>query len=102
MYLNCCRGGAADAEKVPVGRLSSLTEALAHAGVPEELSFIWPISDRDSKELAVQFYDSFVSDYDAVQALYRARKRLDRNKRLWAAPILIQQITPGNSPDGTE
>jgi hypothetical protein len=91
VYLSCC-GGAAG----PGQLLSSWRKTLCHevlkAGVPEVAAYVWPVNDGRSVPFTKDFYESFMSDFDAPAAMFEARRACEENNPLWAASVLITQV----------
>ena len=79
-----------------IQQFENIAQAIVEARVPEVIGFIWPVQDVESKFLATRFYNGFLKRFDASQALYQARMSFDEEARIWAAPVLIQQLDTRN------
>lgn len=99
VYLSSCRGVATEAPELDntVRHFENIAQATVEAHVPEVVSFVWPIEDRQSRTLARRFYRRFLEGFDASLALYHARVSFEEENRIWAAPVLIQQSDTNKS-----
>ncbi len=97
VYLSSCRSASSSESELSstIRYFESLGQAVIEAGVPELISFIWPIEDKHSKVLASRFYNKYLRSFDSMRALYEARRTFDEENRIWAAPILIKQEDSG-------
>jgi len=94
VYLSTCRGAATEVPELDsaVRCFENIAQAVVEAYVPEAIGFVWPIDDSQSRVLAARFYPQFLESLDANLALYQARTLVEEEKRIWAAPVLIQQL----------
>jgi hypothetical protein len=94
VYLSTCRGAATEVPELgtAIRCFENIAQAVVEAHVPEVIGFVWPIYDSQSRILAARFYRQFLESIDANLALYQARTLFEEEKRIWAAPVLIQQL----------
>jgi hypothetical protein len=95
VYLSCCGGAAAPLaqEQLPVWQQSLCREVL-EAGVPEVAAYFWPVSDERSVSFTRRFYEEFLREFDAPQAMFLARRSCEIGNPLWAGSVIIRQSTP--------
>jgi CHAT domain-containing protein len=92
VYLSCCEGAAHPlTAKDVAGWSQSLCKEVLEAGVPEVVSYVWPVSDAGSVWFTREFYERFVHDFDAAAAVHQARRASPRDDPLWATAVLVQQ-----------
>jgi hypothetical protein len=91
LFLSCCRGGS-------TGFLSQAARQM----VPTTLGYRWEVDDGQAREFAMDFYAalfdparrSFQSvEYAFVEARSAAFRR-QANGAVWAAPVLMTQLSP--------
>jgi len=94
VYLSTCRGAATEVPELSsaVQYFENIAQAVVEAYVPEVIGFVWPIDDSQSRILVARFYRQFLESLDANLALYQARTFFEEENRIWAAPVLIQQL----------
>ncbi len=94
VYLSSCRSASTEALELAsaIRYFENVGQAIVEARVPEVIGFFWPIEDNQSRILATRFYEQFLKSFDAPLALYHARKSFEEENRIWAAPVLIQQL----------
>ena len=92
VYLSSCRGaGDPWEDETSLRRFENLADAMVSAGVPEVVGFRWPIADRQSRTFAQRFYDSYLQEFDASLATFRARSSFRTEAQIWAAAVVIAQ-----------
>jgi hypothetical protein len=93
-YLSCCGGAAAPLtqEQLRVWQQSLCREVL-EAGVPEVAAYFWPVSDERSVPFTRCFYEEFLKEFDAPEAMFRARRSCESDNPLWAGSVIIRQTT---------
>jgi CHAT domain/TIR domain len=98
VYLSCCAGAIVGlgVERL-AGWRQTLCREVLEAGVPEVVAYLWPVSDERSVGFTAKFYDAFLQDFDAPQALLLARQEGARSDPFWAASVLFKQPT-GEDP----
>lgn len=71
---------------------------LASAHVPAVLGFRWNIEDELAEEYTKSFYTHLFRELSLESAFFEARKQMhatNRDKRIWASPILVMQTKKG-------
>ena len=90
VYLACCE--SASPGQVPTSRqfvsYDNLLQVFSKKGVPEVIGFLWPINDVDSYKFSKCFYGEFINNFSASEALFSARRAVEDESMLWAAPVL--------------
>jgi CHAT domain-containing protein len=94
VYLGSCSSVGVDlvASALRIRQFDNLGQAVASAGVPEILGFRWPISDRQSRAFAKQFYTSYLRSFNASVAALWTRSDFKEDNKIWPAPVVIQNI----------
>lgn len=81
--------------------IMGMTRAFTYAGAKSLFVTLWQVSDRATKELAVQFYSHLRHGLAKDQALWEAKKSLKKNARTaspyyWASMIGLGEMNPLN------
>jgi hypothetical protein len=94
VYLSTSRGAATEVPELDsaIRHFENMTQAVVEAYVPVVIGFVWPIEDNQSRTLTIRFYRHFLESLDANLALYQARTLFEEESRIWAAPVLVQQL----------
>ena len=91
VYLSCCGGAAAPLTREPAEWRHSLCREVLQAGVPEVAAYFWPVSDERSVPFVRRFYEQFLKEFDAPQAMFLARQSCETGNPLWAGSVIIRQ-----------
>ena len=95
VYLGCCHGAAPGTRETEdmVVRYDNLAHAVVKARVPEVVSFLWPVDDKEVKDFALKFYEHYFTGLHAASALHAARQTFEHNQQIIASPVLYSQVS---------